>query len=762
MISLLDNKHMDKSRFPNFYRLSIKDRVEAVYERGLISEEDYLALKNQQQQLDLHSADKMIENVIGVMGLPIGLGLNFLINGKDYVIPLAVEEPSVVAALSSAAKIFRNHGGFQAESSDPILIGQVQVVNIKNLEKARSDILSSKEEILNLANSFHPRMVARGGGAVDLNVKTYPMSSFEQDMLIIDLHVDTRDAMGANLVNGMCEGIASLIESITEGEVFLRILSNLSDKALASASVIIPKDALATTDYSGGKVRDGIVIASDFAHADPYRASTHNKGIMNGIDAVALATGNDWRAIEAGAHAYAARHGRYSALSKWTIDNNGNLVGKIELPIKVGTVGGPMESNPAVALNLRILNVESAMELASVMAAVGLAQNFSALKALVTEGIQKGHMTLHARSVVKAAGTPTKLFDQALEQLLISGEIKIWKAREILADLQRRTSNKSTGLMANKSSSTGSIDGIGFGKVILLGEHSVVYGRHALAVPVPQTIRVKIEDCNEGVTLMIPSWGVEYQLDKDVEQRQSFEKPAGAILERLNLSDKGMRIEVFPDIPRGMGLGGSAAIAVAIIRGLNNHFNLGLSDEEVNGMAFESEKIAHGNPSGIDNTMATFGKPLIYRSGEPPLVEQLNINESFSMVVAFTRREGVTAKTVRNVREGWRNNTAMYEKIFDDIDELVLKSVTAIQNNDFTALGQMMNFCQGLLNALQVSTPELERLIDLARGAGALGAKLTGGGGGGAIVALVNDESKVEEAIELEGFETLSFTISKQ
>ena len=761
MISLLDNKHMDKSRFPNFYRLSIKDRVEAVYERGLISKEDYLALKNQQQQLDLHSADKMIENVIGVMGLPIGLGLNFLINGKDYVIPLAVEEPSIVAALSSAAKIFRNYGGFQAESSEPILTGQIQVVNIKNLEKARSDILSRKEEVLNLANSFHPRMVARGGGAVDLNVKTYPMSSFEQDMLIIDLHVDTRDAMGANIVNGMCEGIASLIETITEGEVFLRILSNLSDKALASASVIIPKDALATTDYSGGKVRDGIVIASDFAHADPYRASTHNKGIMNGIDAVALATGNDWRAIEAGAHAYAARHGRYSALSKWSIDNRGNLVGKIELPIKVGTVGGPMESNPAVALNLRILNVESAMELASVMAAVGLAQNFSALKALVTEGIQKGHMTLHARSVVKAAGTPTKLFDQVLEQLLISGEIKVWKAREILEDLQRKTSNQPTGLIANKSSSTGSIEGIGFGKVILLGEHSVVYGRHAIAVPVPQTIRVKVEDCNEGITLMIPSWGIEYQLDKDAKQRQSFEKPAGAILERLNLSDKGMRIEVFPDIPRGMGLGGSAAIAVAIIKGLSNHFNLGLLDEEVNGMAFESEKIAHGNPSGIDNTMATFGKPLIYRSGEPPLVETLNINESFSMVVGFTRHEGVTAKTVRNVREAWKQNTAMYEKIFDDIDELVLKSVSAIQNNDFTTLGKMMNFCQGLLNALQVSTPELERLISLAREAGALGAKLTGGGGGGAMIALVNDESEVEEAIESEGFETLSFTVSK-
>jgi len=753
---------MDKSRFPNFYRLSIKDRVEAVYKRGLISKEDYLALKNQQQQLDLHSADKMIENVIGVMGLPIGLGLNFLINGKDYVIPLAVEEPSIVAALSSAAKIFRNYGGFKAESGDPILIGQIQVLYINNLEKARSEIMSRKEDILNLANSFHPRMVARGGGAVDLNVKTYPMSSFEQDMLIIDLHVDTRDAMGANLVNGMCEGIASLIESITEGEVFLRILSNLSDKALASASVIIPKDALETADYNGERVRDGIVIASDFAHADPYRASTHNKGIMNGIDAVALATGNDWRAIEAGAHAYAARHGRYSALSKWSIDSKGNLVGKIEMPIKVGTVGGPMESNPAVALNLRILNVESAMELARVMAAVGLAQNFSALKALVTEGIQKGHMTLHARSVVKAAGTPTKLFDQVLEKLLISGDIKVWKARDILEDLQRKPSRKPSGLIANKSSSNEAIEGIGFGKVILLGEHSVVYGRHAIAVPVPQTIRVKIEDCKESVMLMIPSWGIEYQLDKDIEQRQSFEKPAGAILERLNLSNKGMRIEVFPDIPRGMGLGGSAAIAVAIIRGLSNHFNLGLSDEEVNGMAFESEKIAHGNPSGIDNTMATFGQPLIYRTGEPPLVERLNINESFSLVVGFSRHEGVTAKTVRNVREGWRKNTAMYEKIFDDIDDLVLKSITAIQNNDFALLGQMMNFCQGLLNALQVSNPELERLIGLAREAGALGAKLTGGGGGGAMVALVKKESEVAEAIESEGFETLSFTVSKQ
>jgi hydroxymethylglutaryl-CoA reductase len=750
---------MNKSRIPNFYRLSIKDRVEAVFERGLISEEDYLALKHQQQQLDLNSADKMIENVIGVMGLPIGLGLNFLINEKEYVIPLVVEEPSIVAALSSAAKIAREHGGFEAESTDPILIGQIQVVGIKDLEKARSEILSRKKEVLNLANSFHPRMVARGGGAKDLNVKTYPLDSFDQEMLIVDLHVDTRDAMGANLVNGMCEGVASLIETMTEGEVFLRILSNLSDKSLATASVTIPTSALNINGYDGEKVRDGIIIASDFAHVDPYRASTHNKGIMNGIDAVALATGNDWRAIEAGAHAFAARHGRYSALSKWSSDNEGNLVGKIELPIKVGTVGGPMESNPAVALNLRIINVESAMELASVMAAVGLAQNFSALKALVTEGIQTGHMTLHARSVVKAAGTPVKFFDQVLEKLLIDGEIKVWKAREILEELQRTIGTRSGSTLGKARKVSQSIEGVGFGKAILLGEHSVVYGRHAIAVPAPLSVRVKVEDSGEGVTLMIPSWGIEYQLDKEPDQRQSFEKPAGAILDQLELSNKDMTIEVFPDIPRGMGLGGSAAIAVAIIKGLSNHYNLALSDDEVNRMAFESEKIAHGNPSGIDNIMATFGQPIIFRSGETPLVEPLNINDNFSLVLGFARNEGSTAKMVGNVQKGWERNTSIFEKIFDDIDQLVLKSVAAIQDNDFNTLGEMMNLCQGMLNALQVSTPELERLISIARAAGALGAKLTGGGGGGAIVALVHEESSVAEAIESEGFETLSFTV---
>ena len=739
---------MDKSRIPNFYKMPINERLDAVYERGLISKKDYKLLKNQQQQLDINSADKMIENVIGVMGMPIGLGLNFLINDKEYVIPMAVEEPSIVAALSAAAKISRSGGGFKTECTDPILTGQIQVVAIKNLEQARNDLLSRKQEIIDLANSFHPRMVARGGGAIDFSIKTYPMKSFEGEMLVLNINVNTQDAMGANLVNGMCEGIAPLIESITEGKVFLRILSNLTDQSIAKGTMRIPLKCLSKEGYDPEQIRDGIIIASDFAKADPYRASTHNKGIMNGIDAVALATGNDWRAIEAGAHAYASRHGRYSSLSEWKKDKNGDLVGTIEIPLKVGIVGAPIESNPAVALNLRIMNLDSATELSGVMAAVGLAQNFSALKALSTDGIQKGHMTLHARNVVKAADAPHEIFDDVLEELLVSGEIKVWKAREIVQNLIKK-----------EPIVTDEFDAVTPGKAILLGEHSVVYGRHAIAVPVPLNIRVKIEDADDGVLLMIPSWGVEYYLDKKPEERQSFEKPAALILEKMNLSNVGMKIEVFSDVPRGMGLGGSAVLAVSIIKALNHHYKMGLSEQEINEMAYESEKIAHGNPSGIDNTIATYGYPLIYRKGEKTLKERLQIKEPLDLVLAFSKSEGLTAKTVAHVRTQWKSNQEMYEGVFDDIDAIVLNGIQAIQENDLKQLGELMNFNQGLLNTLQVSTPELERMIHIARDAGAFGAKLTGGGGGGAIIAVSDSPEEIIEAFDNEGFQSTRFSV---
>jgi hydroxymethylglutaryl-CoA reductase len=707
--------------------------------------------------LDLAAADKMIENVVGVMGLPLGLGMNLLVNDKQYIVPMVVEEPSVVAALGSACKLVRQSGGFRAEATDPILIGQIQIVNLKNIESAKQELRKHRLDIVNLANSFHPNMVARGGGARDIELHVHPLPSSGRPMLVVHLLVDTRDAMGANLVNGMCEGVAPLIESITGGEVFLRILSNLTDRALVRANCVIPVEKLGGRGYTGEQARDGIIVAGDFASVDPYRAATHNKGIMNGIDPVAIATGNDWRAIEAGAHAYASRSGRYSSLTTWSADEQGNLCGAIEIPIKVGIVGAPIESNPTVALNLRLLGVESATELAQVMGAVGLAQNFAAIRALATEGIQKGHMTLHARSVVTAAGAPQDAFDEVLDRLIQSGVIKVWKAQEIVNEVHEER-RQNTG--ARKRTSKESAMGVGFGKVVILGEHAVVYGRHAIAAPVPMTIKALVEDCDRGIHLIIPRWGVEYELAANPHDRRSFERPAGVVLDKLGLSARSMRIEVFPEVPRSMGLGGSAAMAVAIVRALDKHFKLGLSDEEVNALAFESEKVAHGNPSGLDNTLACYGQPLVFRSGDKPLMEPLNIRTPIPAVIGITGYEGLTAKTVGRVRDAWLKDQKLYERIFDQIDALTLRGVQAIQDDDLKSLGELMNICHGMLNALQVSTPELEKLVAISRESGALGAKLTGGGGGGSIIAVCDgDTAPVVNAIRAAGFQAVPVSL---
>ncbi len=745
-------------RIPEFYKLSVEERVKIVHDRGLLTGTDFRALASGRHTLDLAAADRMIENVVGVMGLPLGLGMNLLVNNKQYIVPMVVEEPSVVAALSAASKLIRKCGGFQAEATDPILIGQIQMVDVPNIESAKQKIKERTQEILNLANSFHPNMVARGGGARDIEMFVHPLPSTGRRTLVIHLLVDTRDAMGANLVNGMCEGVAPLIESIAGGEVFLRILSNLTDRSLVRASCKIKLQELAGRGYTGEQARDGIIVATDFASVDPYRAATHNKGIMNGIDPLAIATGNDWRAIEAGAHAYAARGGRYTSLTRWWSDEDGSLCGSIELPIKVGTVGAPLDSNPTVSLNLNLLDVGSATELAKVMASVGLAQNFAAIRALATEGIQKGHMTLHARSVVTAAGVSEEIFDEVLDRVIQSGDIKIWKAQEIANELQRNELRTSG--LDKKTGPNESEMGIGYGKVVLLGEHSVVYGRHAIAAPIPITVRALIEDREEGIVLMIPRWGVEYELAGNVTEQRSFERPAGVILDKLGLSNRGMCIEVFPDVPRSMGLGGSAAIAVAIVRALDRHYRIGLSDEDVNRLAYESEKIAHGSPSGLDNTLACYAKPLVFRPGDPPLVEPLNIRKPIPAVIGITGREGLTAKTVGRVREAWRQDKKLYERIFDEIDTLVLSAVKAIQDEDIKVLGELMNVNHGMLNALQVSTPELEQLVEIARKNGALGAKLTGGGGGGSVIAVCDGVTEpVISAIKDAGFQAISVNL---
>jgi len=744
---------------PGFYKLSVTDRVQLIGERGLLSRRDCQTLLSGRHTLDVQCADKMIENVVGVMGLPLGLGLNFLVNGRNYVVPLVVEEPSIVAALSSAAKLIRDAGGFTASSTPPILIGQVQVVDVEHAARAQAALLQRRQEIINLANSLHPKMVARGGGAEDLEVRVHASPSGRRDMVVLHLLVNTCDAMGANLVNTMCEGIAPLVETIAGGKVFLRILSNLTDRALARAAVRLPAASLAGKGYDGGEVRDAIVLANDLAIVDPYRAATHNKGIMNGVDAVALATGNDWRALEAAAHAYAARGGSYTSLTRWYANEAGDLVGEIEMPMKVGIVGGPLQTNSTVALNHRLLGLRSARELAEVMGAVGLAQNFSALRALVTDGIQQGHMTLHARSVAAAAGATAEIFDTVIERLLGSGEIKIWKAREIVAEVRAQAQPAAAGGAAPATASDEEYAS-GHGKVILLGEHAVVYGRHAIAVPISLRIRARAEDSDGDTRLVIPRWGVESRLQPGAEHPGALLQSLALILEKLGLSGRRLRVQVFPGVPRAMSLGSSAALAVAVIRALDRHCRLGLSDEAVCALAFEAEKIAHGTPSGVDNTVATYARPLLFRRGEPPLVRMLELRAPIPIVIGLSGRESLTSGTVARVRAAWQRRRALYERIFDEIDALTLHGVDALAAGDLARFGELMNVCHGLLNALQVSTFELEEMVQIARDHGAVGAKLTGGGGGGSMIALCPEGGgRVAGALQKAGYQALEASV---
>lgn len=429
---------MKTSRIPGFYKMSIHERRELLAKISTLSDDEKEQLFSE-ETLPIETADKMIENVVGTFSLPLGLGLNFVINDKEYVIPMAIEEPSVVASASYIAKIVRNAGGFKTEASERLMIGQIQVVGCTDFTQAKEAILNEKESLLEQVNAAYPSIVARGGGAEDLEVRILNEesdSTFNQ-MIVLHMYINTCDAMGANIINTMMESIAPSIEQITGGKVYLRILSNYADRCLARAKCVIPPKLLAKEGFSGEEVRDGIVLAYEFAASDPYRAVTHNKGIMNGIDPVVIATGNDWRAVEAGAHAYASRHGEYSSMTEWSIDQEGNLVGKLELPMAVGTVGGSINVHPMSKLALKILDIQSADELAQVIVAVGLAQNLGALKALVTDGIQKGHMALHSRSVAISAGATGELVDMIAKKLVESKDIRVSKAKQLLKDYKK-------------------------------------------------------------------------------------------------------------------------------------------------------------------------------------------------------------------------------------------------------------------------------------------------------------------------------------
>jgi len=411
------------SQLSGFYKLSPKERVQVVKEFADLTDEEVNLLQST-GSLNLDLANRMIENVVGVFPMPLGIAVNFLINKRDYLIPMAIEEPSVVAAASYAAKMVQEGGGFFTNSTAQIMIGQIQAVGIKDPYGAKMAIYAAKEEILTKANEQDPMLVSVGGGAKDLEVKI--INAQTGPMVITELHVDCRDVMGANAVNTMAEAVAPIIERIAHGRVYLRIISNLATNRLARAWCTVPKKSV-----GGEEVVDGIVEAYAFAAVDPYRAATHNKGILNGIIGVVIATCNDHRAIEAGAHAYAVRNGHYGPISTWEKNQNGDLVGSIELPMAVGIVGGATRVHPIAKIALKILGVKAASELGEVLAAVGLAQNLGALRALAHEGIQRGHMRLHARNMAISAGATGDLIDLIVERMVEERKIRLDRAKEL-------------------------------------------------------------------------------------------------------------------------------------------------------------------------------------------------------------------------------------------------------------------------------------------------------------------------------------------
>jgi len=427
---------MISSRIPAFYQLSVDERQSRIVEALGLTREEVETLVAA-DALPLDTADLMVENAVATFALPFGVGLNFLVNERDYIIPMVVEEPSVIAAASNAALVARAGGGFTAEADTGAMIGQIQVVQVPDPAGAIERLAAARAGLLAAAAELVPGLCKRGAGPRDIEARLVETPRGES-MVVVHVIVDTGDAMGANATNSLVEGLAPMVEELTGGVVCLRILSNLADRRLARSGVRIPVGSLGRDGMPGEEVAERMLYAYEFAYADPYRAATHNKGIMNGIDAVAVATGQDWRGIEAGAHAYACRDGAYRSLTRWAIED-GHLVGTIELPMAVSTVGPVAEAHPRVRLALRMLGVTSARELGGIMAAVGLASNMAAMRALATEGIQKGHMALHARAVSHAAGARGADAERLREALIAGGEVKLGRARELLRALETRS-----------------------------------------------------------------------------------------------------------------------------------------------------------------------------------------------------------------------------------------------------------------------------------------------------------------------------------
>ncbi|MBC2298391.1 hydroxymethylglutaryl-CoA reductase, degradative [Listeria welshimeri] len=422
--------------FDKFYKKTLEERQAILAEYANLNEKEQAFLAST-GALSFDKANHMIENTVGIYSLPLGLGMNMLLNDKKYIVPMAMEEPSVVAAQSLGAKLIAQNGGITSTATDRKMIGQIELITVPDVEAAEEKVIANREKLIAIANNAHPSLLKRGGGAMDLQVRTTKTASGET-LFIIHLLVDTQEAMGANMVNTMVETLAPELEILTGGVANMRILSNLVDDATATATCRLSPESLATKTQSGEWVRDRIIAAYEFADADIYRAATHNKGIMNGIDAVIMAFGNDWRAVEAASHAYTARTGSYKPMSKWSKDADGYLIGELTLPMPVAFVGGSIAIHPIASLSKKIARVESAKELAMLVCAVGLTQNLAALKALVTEGIQRGHMSLQAKSLAMTAGAEANEIEQVAQFLQETKQLNVMAAKKYIAELRTK------------------------------------------------------------------------------------------------------------------------------------------------------------------------------------------------------------------------------------------------------------------------------------------------------------------------------------
>jgi len=731
------------SRIPGFYRLPVERRLAYLARSFNLSDQQVSMLRNG-NALRVEHAVNMVENAIGVFGLPLGLGLNFLVDEHEHLVPMAVEEASIIAAASKAALLIRKGGGFFTKTDDPIMIGQVQVLDLDDPEKAEQTLLEHKQEIIDCANQSDPRMCSRGGGVVDLEVRRIESKDDPGVVLVVHLLYNVCEAMGANAVNYACEAAGPLIEKISGGRVNLRILSNLADRRIARAKFTLPIEHLKSDKFSGEFVAERMVEAARFAIADPYRAATSNKGIFNGICAAAIALGQDWRAIEAGGHAYACRDGQYASLTDYKYEDN-CLTGTIELPLQVGWVGGAVISHPGVKILREISGVRCSRELASLLAAVGLGQNFSANLALCTDGIQKGHMALHARSVAISVGVPPEQVEEVSQMMITRGEVKVSAAEEIYSKIRHLDGESQTDNELPVTTFTR-------GKIILFGEHATVYGYPGISCTIDVGLNVKISHDPDGPRFVYPHFRQVFPAPKSEQDIRLFSRAADYALEIYKLQTAPIAIKIESDLIPGMGLGSSAAFSVGLCSALRRYKHLNQErkwDSEIFEDDQKLESIFHGNPSGMDAATVLSEGVLWFRKGPPREILPIRLTTGASGLLCIVEPGARTIDLVQRVQAQRENDPQHIDKIMERIGNITVDAGIALGTGDIDEAGKLMVRNHELLAQLHVSTPALDNAVDLLLDKGALGAKLTGSGGGGAIVALVDSDKQYELIQEL-------------